>query len=716
METKTVVEQAKARFEKAKAFYSRSREQSLADTRFAMGDSDNNWQWPDDVYDARSVRSRKPCLTVNITAQHCNQVENNIRQNRPSARVVPVDSDADVKTATILGGMIRSIQAYSNADTAHDIGAKHAIYGGEGYWRVLTEYETDTSFDQVITIKPLVNPRLVFIDPDSVEPDRSDARWGFIFEDIPKDQADREYGNETVLGWAEDGYEWCGKDTVRRAEYFWRIDTDDTLQLLSDGSTALKSERDKGDGLTVVQERPTVKKRWKWAKICGGMDEPEDEKDWPGDYLPIITVVGQEVNVDGEIVRKGLVRDLKDSARMVNYSYSAAVETIALQTKTPWLAAAESIEGHEDVWKSANIDNRSMLPWNSHDDDGNALPKPERIAPASMATAQVQMLELSVEQMRAASGQQNANFGIKSDAQSGIGIQRLKQQGEVATFHYPDNLARAQKYELKVILNLIPKVYNAKRIVRIVGLDGKETAAMIDPDYQGEADDIKDNPIEHIFNPLLGRYDVALDTGPSYQTMRQEAAGALTELSSRSPVLMQAAPDLIVKALDFPGNEELAERLKRTVPPQLLGDQEDDSAQMKQALDQATQHIQTMQQVGAEMSQELEKLQQEKAANLPKVMADREKAEMEHAVAVYEAETARMAALAPAIDPAAVQALVVQTVQQMLMPQPDLMGEPEYQEPEEYPAQQPQFMPEMAAAGAQPDPGLPVPQEGNFDA
>jgi flagellar hook-basal body complex protein FliE len=708
-EKQTVVEQAKARFEKAKAYYSRNREQALADTRFAMGDSDNNWQWPDDVFDNRSVRQRKPCLTVNITAQHCNQVENQIRQNRPSARVVPVDSDADVKTATILGGMIRSIQAYSNADTAHDTGAKHAILGGEGYWRVLTEYESETSFDQVIMIKPLVNPRLVYIDPDSIEPDRSDARWGLIFEDIPKDQAEREYGSDKVLEWGQDGYEWCGKDTVRRAEYFWREDTPDTLLLLDDGSTILKSQAPKG--AVIIDTRPAVRKQWKWARICGGMDEPEDQKDWPGSYLPIICVVGQEVNVDGEIIRKGLVRDLKDSARMVNYSYSAAVETIALQTKTPWLTAAEAIEGHEDIWNSANIESRPRLTWNAFDDQGNALPIPSRIAPAQMATAQVQMLELSVEQMRAASGQQNANFGIKSDAQSGIGIQRLKQQGEVATFHYPDNLARAQKYELKVILDLIPKVYSSKRIVRIVGLDGKETAAMIDPDYQEDAADIKDNPVDHIFNPLLGRYDVALDTGPSYQTMRQEAAGALTELSGRAPVLMQAAPDLVVKALDFPGNEELAERLRRTVPPQLLGDQEDEAGQMKQALDQATQQIQVMQQVGSEMSQELTKLQQEKAAKLPQVHADMQKAEMDHSVAVYEAETRRMQALAPAIDPAAIQALVVQTVQQMLAPQPDLV------EQQEIPGDDmlPMIPPEMAAAGAQPDPGMPVPPEGNLN-
>lgn len=740
---KTTVEICRERFQRAQSYYSTSRQAAIADTKFVLGDSDNNWQWDDTIVQARTTgRNQKPCLTINITAQHCNQVENEIRQNRPAAKVVPVDSDSDPGTANIIGGMIRSIQAYSNADTAHDIASQHAIYGGEGYWRVLTDYESADSFDQVILIKALVNPQLVYIDPDSIEPDGSDAKWGMIFEDIPRKEADDQYAEQS-LNWADDGKDagWCTKDTVRRAEYFYRVDTDDTLYLLNTGKTIKKSAlpegakvsvKDKigsiqvGDQMALVLDtRPTQVQQWKWCRIVGGSETPEDEKDWPGAYLPIIRVVGKEVNVNGDVVRKGLVRDLKDQGRMVNYSASTAVETVALQPKAPFLAAAEAIEGHEDKWAVANTEAASFLPYNAFDAEGQALPVPQRAAPAQFAAAQVQLLQLFTDQMRGASGQQNANFGIKSEASSGVGIQRLKAQGEIATFHFPDNLARALKYEATVIVDLIPKVYDRQRIVRILGLDGKETAAMLDPGHEGPARDINQEGLDQVFNPSVGRYDVHIDTGPSYQTQRQEASDALTQLAHSSPKLMEVAPDLVVQAFDFPMAQEIADRLKRTVPAQILGDEKDPEAQMQAQLQQQQQHMQEMIQQGqmleqqlAEAQQKLQVLEMEKKASFYKEQAETSRADQENLIAAYQAETARIAAMAPTaatLDPQALDALLEQKIMEMLTrpiplqaPASPQLGMPPPQ------AMQPMNPPAMAGAGPYPDPGYqPAPQEGN---
>jgi hypothetical protein len=749
---KSVVDTAKARFERAKGAYSTLRQQAIEDTRFVLGDSENNWQWPDDVYDGRATRSKKPCLTINITAQHCNQIENQIRQNRPTAKVVPVDSKADVETANILGGMLRGIQSFSNADTAHDIAAMHSLYGGEGFWRILTEYESETSFDQVITIRPIVNPQLVYIDPDAIEPDRSDAKWCLIFEDVPRDEYENESDENRThsLAWADDSHGWCNKDVVRRAEYFWCEDKPDTVYLLENGETVLKSElsdvgakvNEAGKTITlpgaepiIIQDsRKTSRKQWKWCKIVGGKDEPEDEKEWLGSHMPIVCIVGKEVNVNGEIVRKGLVRDLKDSARMVNYSYSAAVETVALQTKTPWLASAESVEGYEEIWGASNLENRAYMPWNAFDDNGNPLPKPERVQPTAMATAQVQMLQLSVEQMRAASGQHNANFGVKSDAQSGVGIQRLKQQGEVATFHFPDNLARGLKYEATVILDLIPKVYDRARIVRILGLDGKEEAVQLDPGHQGEPQKAPDNAgFDQVFNPSVGRYDVAIDTGPSYQTQRQESAAILGDMASRSPILMQAAPDLVFKAMDFPMAAEIAERLARTVPAQLKDEQGDEKQQLQMQLQQASEQMQQMQaqgqqaqQVIGKMQQRIDQLEIERRGDVVRNQGAIELERMrqqtaaakgvsEHGIKAYDAQTDRVKTLLAMLTPIEIQALAAQTIQETLAAQP---LQPEMEEPtipipiNPMDGQLP-IPPEMAATGAQPGPGQPDPSEGN---
>jgi hypothetical protein len=222
----------------------------------------------------------------------------------------------------------------------------------------------------------------------------------------------------------------------------------------------------------------------------------------------------------------------------------------------------------------------------------------------------VQLLQLSTEQMRAASGQQNANFGIKSEAASGIGIQRLKAQGEIATFHFPDNLARALRYEAKVLIDLIQKYYDTKRVVRILGLDGAEESAILDPEMEGAYAETQDAEIQKIFNPLVGEYDVVIDTGPSYHTQRQEGAANLNELAAKNPALMQIAGDLIMRAQDFPMASELADRLAKTLPPELQdkkpGQQEQDPQMMAQ-MEQMGQQIEAM---SSELNQCVDALKQ----------------------------------------------------------------------------------------------------------
>jgi len=242
-----IVEEAKARFERAKSFYGPQRVLAEADTRFALGDSDNGWQWPDTIARER-VTGQRVMLTINTTAQHCNQVINEIRRNRPSCKVSPVDGGADKKTADILGGLIRNIQASSNADDAHDVAAEHATMGGEGYWRVITEYENETSFDQAICIKAIQNPNRVYIDPDAQEMDKSDAEWGFIFEDQSKESFKREHPEIDPSSWIDDKRGWFDDKTFVKAEYFYCTYKKDKLVLQLDGSTVLKSENPKAVG------------------------------------------------------------------------------------------------------------------------------------------------------------------------------------------------------------------------------------------------------------------------------------------------------------------------------------------------------------------------------------------------------------------------------------------------------------------------------------
>lgn len=639
---KKFIQQAHDRFKMAEEYYQDQRRLGVEDLKFAMADSDNQWQWPKNEREGRET-SNKVVLTVNQTAQHCNQVINAIRQNRPSIKVSPSDDYADKETASILGGLIRNIQAQSSADDAHDLAAEHSTYSGEGFWRVITEYESQTSFNQVISIKPIQNPHLVLIDPSAQELDRSDAEWGFVFEDIPREEAEKEYRGIKVLDWGPEQTGWMTEDTIRIAEYFYCDKVPDTLYLLSDGETVLKSEVGEIEGF--VDSRETERKDWKWCKIVGGIDKPVDKKDWLGEYLPIISVVGKEINVDGEMIRKGLVRDLKDPARMVNYAYSETVQTMALQNKAPYTAASEAIEGHEDSWNNANIENLSYLPYNAFDAEGNPIPPPQRQMPTTMPAAHIQLLTLSTEQMRASSGQQNANFGIRSEAASGIGIQRLKAQGEVATFHFPDNLARGLAYEAKVVIDLIQKYYDTERVVRILGIDGAQEEATLDPQMQEPyREETIEDKIQKIFNPTLGRYDVTVDTGPSFHTQRQEAAAHLNDLAAKVPGFMQLSGDLVMKAQDFHMADKIAERLEKALPKELRDEvpgqgniPPEVQAQMQDMGQKFEQMLANMQQLEAENDQ----LKQGEAVKIAEI-SSKERIEQEKILADQRTEIIRI--------------------------------------------------------------------------
>ena len=707
--TESIVEEAKERYETAKTAYSASRTQSIEDTKFYLGDSDNGWQWPQNIALQRSTIERRPCLTINITAQHVNQIVNTIRENPPTGKVMPVDDYADKKTAEILSDLIRNTQSTSNSNDIHNIAIEHAIAGGEGYWRVVTEYESESSFDQVIKIKPILDPGMVYIDPFTKELDKSDAEWGFVFEDLTKDECNRLWPDIDVKSWTDDKVRgWVKEDTVRVADYYCVEFIDDTLYQLPDGTAEFESKLPPeilvqlkelvADG--ELRTRPSKRKQWKIHKLVGNHDEPIETTDWVGSILPIVQVIGKELMVNGEVIKKGLVRDLKDPARMVNYAYSATVESIALQNKIPYIAPADAIEGYEQKWDQANTQNLAYLPYNHVDDAGNPIPKPERQQPAILPTAQIQLLQLSVEQMRAASGQQAANFGNRSEASSGIGIQRLKMQGEVATYHFIDALNRALKYEIRILLELIcsGKIIDTKRVVRVMGIDGEAKQATLDPNNQSayqEHAGINQEDIQKIFNPTIGTYDVVIETGPSFMTKRLEGSQQLSQMATGNPQMMQVAGDLIMKSMDVPYADQIAERMKKMLPPQLQDEKPGDvPPQIKQAMDMASQHIQQQDQMIAEMQEAIKQAKDKE-----------EDSERKLDIEAYKAETERMVKLAPAITPEQVQALVMQTMSQMIQ-QPPLYESEQQEQIEDMPPMT-QQMPQMPEQQMQ-----QIPQQG----
>jgi hypothetical protein len=664
-----IVKEAKDRFARCEDAESSFRKLFVEDMKFANGDPDNNWQWPDQIRQSRDGDQR-PCLTINKVRQHNLQIINDAKQNKPSIKTLPIDGQADIQIAKILDGIMRHIEYNSHAEIAYDTATEFAVQGGLGYWRVVTEYAHDGSFEQEIFIRRVKDPLSVYLDPDIQSADGADAKFGFVFEDVPKEEYEAQYPDDdpasVTFPMESTGDPWLEKDHVRVCEYFYRAEKKDMLVNHPVKGPMKLSEVDEKERKALLEDE-SVKKReisephFKWCKIAG--DKIIDRKEWLGRYLPIVRVVGEEIVINGKVERKGHTRNMKDGQRMYNYMTSANVEYIALQTKTPYVAAVEAVEGYEDEWANANRDNKAYLPYNGLREDGSQIERPMREQPPVGASAYLQAMQTAQQELMMTSGQYQEQFGAPSNADAGVAIAARQRQGDKATYHFIDNVARAIRYTGRIMVDLIPKVYDTERVVRIVGEDGSEDFAQINPEQphavgtpdgapaqmppQGADKPTAAESAQLIYNPGIGRYDVTVEVGPNYETRRQEAFHALTQIMSQDQDLMKVAGDLLFKAADFPMADEVAERLHRTIPPAILG--EGPTPEMQDA----TQKMQHMGQMIEQLTQELQRAKQGKD-------------QQEVNIKSYEAETRRLQALGQPLDPEVVAHVATQVVMQMM--------------------------------------------------
>jgi hypothetical protein len=577
---------------------SNNRAEALDDVRFCAGD-----QWPVDVQNSRVLESR-PCLTINKVDAYVRQICNQIRQQRPRIKVQGMNNEADAKLAEILSGVCRHIEYQSSADVAYDTAAEYAVKMGWGYFRVTTDYISPDSFEQEIYIRPIDNPFTVYFDPNSQLPDGSDAERCLITTVVSKKQFRAMYPGKndgqgfTSRGTGDSDAEWVTKEDVRIAEYFYTVRTPAKLVLLSDGTSVFEDELPDAEvleeaGIEIVERRDTYKKQIKWCKLTAM--EVLEETDWAGKYIPVIPVYGQTAVIDAKHKKFGLVRMAKDPQRMYNYWTTALTESVALAPKAKWLMAEGQDEGHENEWAMANIKAMPVLRYKQTDTEGRVAPTPTRLQPEPPPAGIVTATQGMSNDLMTVVGIYDPSQ-LPQGNMSGKAIQGQQQQVDMVNFHYYDNLTRSIAYCGRIILDLIPQIYDTERVMRIIGADEKPEIITLNQRVT------TDDGVEKILNDVsVGRYDVVMDTGPGFATKRGEAVEAMMTLLAADPTLMQTAGDLIFRNMDFPGAEIIADRMaaanplaqideKSDIPPQV----QMQLAQSKQTIDQMQQQIQTM--------------------------------------------------------------------------------------------------------------------------
>jgi hypothetical protein len=707
----------RSRLTMAQAAYSDSREDELDDLRFMAGSPDNQWQWPADVLSTRgSVQGQainaRPCLTINKLPQHVRQVTNEQRQNRPNGKVIPADDNADVQVAEIFNGVVRHIEYMSDADVAYDTACDNQVTYGEGYIRLLTEYCNDDTFDQDIKIGRVRNAFSVYMDPTIQDPCGSDAEWCFITEDILKSEYERLFPDASPIstlysqGVGDQGISsWLQEDTIRIAEYFYNVYDSETLHLYPNNQTA-KANSPEDKQLKEMYGKPlrtrkVDRKKVMWMKTNGF--DILDEREWSGKYIPVVRVIGNEWEVDGQIYISGLVRNAKDAQRMYNYWTSQEAEMLALAPKAPFIGYGGQFEGYENQWKTANTTNWPYLEVNPDvtDGAGGVLPLPMRAQPPLPQTGLIQAKMGAGEDIKATTGQYDASLGQQGNERSAKAIVAREKQGDVGTYHYVDNLARAIRYITRQIVDMIPKIYDTQRIARIIGADGEVSMVKMDPAQEEAVREVRDQEtgglIEKIYNPGVGTYDVMVTTGPGYMTKRQEALDAMSQILQSNPQLWSVAGDLFIKNMDWPGAQEMAERFKKILDPKVLatGDESPEMAAAQQQMEVMAEELNRMVDI-------IEGVQ----ADVAKREVDIK--EYKAQVDAYDAETKRISAMQAGMTEEQIQDIVMGTIAGALDTGDLISGSPEMREQpemtEEMPPQQP--MPEMGAMPEMPPEGM----------
>ncbi len=558
---------ARKRFHLSATAESALRQEMMEDLRFRAGE-----QWPDQIR-ADRVNDKRPILTINRLPQFIKQITNPQRQARPSIQINPVGDGADKDTAEIIQGMIRHIEYNSHAEVAYDEAFEDAVTMGRGWFRILTDYVDDGTFEQEVVVRRVSNAFTIYPDPAAMELDYSDARFMFVVEDIPMDEYREIYGNDSATSLelfqsvGDKSPDWYPEGKVRIAEY-WYVEHKDReiAQIRGSNGEVLTVPVSQVPEGTEIENRRKVKERVvHWLKM--NANEVIERKVWPGKWIPIVPILGDEINMNGTTDLVGIVRYARDPQRMYNFWVSAETETIALAPRTPYIGAEGQFKGHEAEWKVANVRNLPYLEYVPKSIEGKDVGPPQRQQFEPAITAIVEATKQADNDLKSVIGFYDASLGKQGPDESGRAILARQKQGETGNINFLDNYARALWHAGRIYLDLIPHVYDTVRTLHIIRGDDQQGEVTINQEFEEEG-------VNRIYQMGVGRYNIEINVGGTWQNRRQEAVASMMQLIHAAPEMVPIIGDLLVGEMDWPGSQKIAERLKKALPPQFQDDDE----------------------------------------------------------------------------------------------------------------------------------------------
>lgn len=559
-------------------------------------------QWPDDVRQKREADERV-ILTINQLPKYSRQVTGDGKQNRISINVAPIESDRGMKLSNMAGtkdysyaeimqGIVRNIEAVSKASQAYDMALKHCVDGGFGWLRVMKRYAQPNGFEQELVIRGVRNPFSVLVDPQAMlsdEPNLSAMNYAFVHALVPRREAEKKYGSgitDVTIGddWTDSQRWWYDADDIRLAEYYY-IELKDMLYvLLSDGSIMeapdledAKAQVAEKEGIDILKDRKGEKQCVYWA-LMHGAGIAEGPFKWDGGMIPIAPVLGPELFLVEGVEYQSLFRHSHDAQRMYNYWRSAATEAVALAPKVPWIADSASIAQHRDAYDRASSEPVNLLEYDYREN----VPAPKRADMSSNPAAEINQSLQANDDVKNTIGIFDASLGQRSNEVSGKAIIARQQEGDTGTFEWHDALANAVERIGKIVVDLVPKIYDTDRIVRLRLPEEGEDFVRINYEVKSDEPTADGEPKLVKADLSQQRYDVSVKTGPSMGTQRERAAESMMAFMQHVPEAARAIADKVAANMDWLGADEIAERLRKIIPPELLTAAEREEMQQDQ--------------------------------------------------------------------------------------------------------------------------------------
>lgn len=582
---------------------SSNRTEAITALKFRYGD-----QWPQYAINSRGLD--RPQLTINETNVYIKKVTNAQRQQRPRGKASPVDAFADKKIAKVITGLGRHVEVNSDADNAYDTAFDFAATIGWGYWRVTADYISEDSFDQDIYINMIDNPFTVCFDPNSKLPDGSDGEKALITDLMSKEVFKKTYPDALIQNFEEmanNDPEWVTDQDVRLAEYFCIDRTRAKLVMLSDGTPVWADQLPPKElleraGIRILGMRDSFKRIVKWQKQTAS--EILEEKTLPGRWIPVVPVYWTNTIVDGRRLRRGLVADAMDPARMNNFWKTAITESLALSPKAKWLIAEGTDEGHENEFARANLSPNPVLRYKTTGPDGQPAPPPQRLQPEPPPAGLIEATFMAAQDLSRVMGVFDPAVRGGAQHKSDKTLNAEQGQADNTNFEGYDNLCRSIKHSWRIMLSYFPVILDVQSVRRIIGEDGKEEMVTInerkpamDENGQPKVDENMQAIHEVLNDVRVGTYDVVMDTGPSYNTKQQEGVTAIVQLMG-TPIgeeVAKVGADVLVRMMDFYGADILADRLAAANPLSQIDDKSPIPPQVQMKLQAQGQMIQKLQ-------------------------------------------------------------------------------------------------------------------------